>query len=401
LLPDLMGSNRHSAAGPAAGFAYQFERALNWLSQKDAGASIGVETADDVEVCNSDTTSVLEQDKYSIIEKAQPFSDRSKGLWNTLAIWMEAIDSRERSIESTSFLMVTNNAVPDCIARRMARAESKGEVDACIAELQTAGTDPPRHISKIVKRVLSPESSATLRAVIRRIHLSDASDGTAAPELRGSTIAHLQLPNWSLEHSESIVNELLGWLHEAVMSAWLQKQPAWVHRDHFVNQLHAILDRRKRQIKRERAELLIPVTDDKVGSEKGRPFVRQLYFISDDDTIVDTAIREFIRCNIEKARLSKEGNVTDDDWKAFESGLVSRWSKIRSRVLRMKNGVQEQDVGFEIFSDTTLDYREKLAGSDTEQVYLTSGTYHRLADLLTVGWHPRYEALMREILDKR
>jgi hypothetical protein len=67
----------------------------------------------------------------------------------------------------------------------------------------------------------------------------------------------------------------------------------------------------------------------------------------------------------------------------------------------MKSGAAEQDVGFEIFSDTTLDHREKLAGSDTEQVYLTSGTYHRLADLLTVGWHPRYEALMREILGKQ
>jgi hypothetical protein len=396
-----MDSNRHAAAGPAAGFAYQFERALDWLAQKETGASIGIETADDVEVRNSDTTSVLEQDKHSIRQEAQPFSDRSKGLWNTLGIWIEAIDSRERSIDLTSFLMATNNPVPECIARRIARAKSKGEIDACIAELHIAGADPPKHIAKIVERVLSPRSASTLQAVIPRIDLADASDGTATPNLRKNTIAHLQLPDWCLQVSNSIVNELLGWLHETVMSAWLQDQPAWVQRDHFVNQLHAILDRRKRQVVRERAEFLIPVTDDKVGNEKGRPFVRQLHFISDDDTVVDTAIREFIRCNIEKARLSKEGNVTDDDWKAFESALVSRWSKIRSRVMRMRNGTVEPDIGFEIFSETTEDHREKLAGSDTEQVYLTSGTYHRLADLLTVGWHPRYEALMREILKEQ
>src|ERR1039458_4963964 len=117
-----MTPNRHSAPGPAAGYAYQFERALNWLAQKDAGASIGIETADDVEVRNSDSTAVLEQDKHSILELAQPFGDRSKGLWNTLAIWVEAIDSGQKSIESTSFLMVTNKAVPECIARRIARA---------------------------------------------------------------------------------------------------------------------------------------------------------------------------------------------------------------------------------------------------------------------------------------
>jgi hypothetical protein len=89
-----------------------------------------------------------------------------------------------------------------------------------------------------------------------------------------------------------------------------------------------------------------------------------------------------------------EGNITDDDWTAFESTLLTRWDKIRTRVIRMKPGVKEEDLGFEIFADTTEEHREKLAGSDTEQVYLTSGSYHRLADVLMVGWHPRFKELM-------
>ena len=97
-------------------------------------------------------------------------------------------------------------------------------------------------------------------------------------------------------------------------------------------------------------------------------------------------------------RLSQEGNVTDDDWKSFEGALLARWNKIRTRVIRVKAGTADADVGYEILTETTEDHREKLAGSDTEQVYLTSGTYHRLADLLRVGWHPRYEALMHELL---
>jgi hypothetical protein len=184
------------------------------------------------------------------------------------------------------------------------------------------------------------------------------------------------------------------------MSLWEQGQPAWILRDNFVNELHAIIGRRKREVARERAELLIPITDEKIGSERGRPFVRQLHLITDDDTVVDTSIREFIRCNIEKARLSIEGDITDGDWEAFETTLVSRWSKIRARNMRVKSGSAEMDIGFNVFTETTEDYKERLAGSETEQVYLTSGTYHRLADLLTVGWHPRYEALMRELLEE-
>jgi hypothetical protein len=184
-----------------------------------------------------------------------------------------------------------------------------------------------------------------------------------------------------------------------VVISWREGRPGWLERDHFVNQLHAIISRRQRQISRERAELLIPVTEEKVGREMRRPFVQQLHLITDDDVVVNTAIREFIRCNIEKARLSKEGNITDDDWREFESTLVARWSKIRSRIKRLSEERDERDIGFELLTETTESYREKLAGMDTEQVYLTSGTYHRLADLLTVGWHPKFEVLMRELLE--
>ena len=178
------------------------------------------------------------------------------------------------------------------------------------------------------------------------------------------------------------------------MAAWVGKQAAWIRRDQFVNQLHAILDSRKRQIMRERAENLIAVTDQTVGQQKGRPFVKQMYLITDDDNTVETGIREFIRCNIEKSRLSEEGNITDQDWIAFEATLLARWDKIQARVIRMGKSKTEKDMGFEIFTETTENHREKLAGHDTEQVYLTSGTYHRMADTIQIGWNPNFRELM-------
>lgn len=124
--------------------------------------------------------------------------------------------------------------------------------------------------------------------------------------------------------------------------------------------------------------------------------MRQVHLITDDTEVVNNAIREYIRCNIEKTRLSVEGNITDEDWKAFETTLQSRWNKIRLRIQRMSQSTPEKDVGFQIFTDTTESHREMLAGIDTEQVYLTAGTYHRLADMIRVGWHPRFETLMAE-----
>jgi hypothetical protein len=389
---------RHSASGTNAAFSYQFERALFWLAQSAAGAAVGVETDDDVAVRGADATRVLEQDKHSIQTDGEPFGDRCHDLWNTLSIWLEALDANEVAADTTLFLMVTNKVLPECLAKQIGRAQSEEHIDGCITALEAIAKKPPKHIALMIQRVVRPESRANLRKLILRCELADGTQATAGQELRKQTIAHLQLPEWCLPIADSIADELLGWLHKIALAAWQEKKPAWIQREHFVNQLHAIINLRKRQITRERAEHLIPVGDDTIGQEKGRPFVKQLHLVTDDDTVADNAIRDFIRCNIEKSRLSAEGNITDDDWKSFETALFSRWEKIRARVIRMKKESPDEDIGFEIFTDATEDYREKLAGSDTEQVYLTSGTYHRLADMIRVGWHPQFKELMRELL---
>jgi hypothetical protein len=386
--------SQHSAPGANAGFTFQFERALYWLARSPAGSVVGIETADDVAVTFTDSSKVLEQDKHSVRNDSKPFGNRSKDLWNTLAIWLDALDSKEVAADNTVFLMVTNKELPECLATQIGHASSDAEIGACVAEMEAAAGSPPKGVAPLMQRVLRPQSRANLLKLISSCELTDGSQAVAGPELRKKTIAELQLPEWCRPIADSITNELSGWVQKTVLTSWQNGEPGWVQRDHFVNELYAILDRRKRELERERSEHLIPVTDEKLGKERGRPFVKQLYLITDDDGMVDDGIRDFIRCNIEKNRLSNEGNITDDDWTAFESALLSRWTKIRTRVIRMNKEMADEDVGFEIFTNTAENHREKLAGIDTEQVYLTSGSYHRLADLIQIGWHPNFKKLM-------
>jgi hypothetical protein len=393
-----MPLSRHSTPGTSAGFAYQFERALYWLATSPSGSIIGLETYDDVAVQAEDGARILEQAKHSIGETTNPFSNHSHGLWNTLSTWLDAVEDKEVKIDSTHFLMVTNKHVPKCIAKQIGSAKSKPEITACIQALKTAAAKPSKTIANLTERVLQASSEGNLRKLIQHCELADASVATASRELRKKIIGSLPFPTWASTIADSIIDELLGWVHTTSMTAWEKKQPAWIHREQFVNQFHAVLDSRKRQINRERAENLIPITDETVGEQKGRPFVKQLYLVTDDDSIVETGIREFIRCSIEKSRLSAEGNITDQDWKAFEATLWARWDKIQARILRMSKSEQGKDVGFHIFTETTESHREKLAGHDTEQVYLTSGTYHRMADKIKIGWHPRFKQLMEDIL---
>ncbi len=391
-----MSLENHSAPGPAAGYAFEFERALYWLARSPAGFSIGIETDDDVAIRHQDGSRTLEQNKHSIQEDAEPFGDRSKDLWNTLSIWVTALAEGELDGGKTRFLMVTNKTLPDCIAKRISSARTADEITVCIQDLRLAAVKPSETIRAYAEKVLAATSEPHLRTVIENCELADAASGASGPELRSLTIAELPIPEWFTKDAESIANELLGWVKTQVLALWQAGQPAWIARDSFVTQFHAVLDRRRRQQTRERAANLIPVIDEQLGKEKGRVFVKQIYLVTDEDSRVDEAIREFIRCRIEKSRLSADGNITDQDWIDFEDSLKSRWSKIFSLCRRLNRAEPEEDVGFKVLCETTDGHRERLAGMETEQVYLTAGTYHRLADQLVVGWHPRYTELVEQ-----
>jgi hypothetical protein len=391
-----MSLSDHSAPGTAAAFSYQFERALLWLARSPAETVVGIETNDDVAVLHPEGNQTLEQDKHSIQQASKPYGDRSHDLWNTLSIWLTAVEEKEVCTEKTKFVLVTNKTLPECIATQIGRAKTQPEIDECVKALTKAAKNPPQGTENLMAIVLKNESIPNLKKLILACEVVDGSQAAAGPALRAQTVAHLPLPDWCSPHADSITNELLGWMHATVLETWQQGKPAWVKRNHFINQLDAILARRKRVMSRERSAHLIPVNEDTVGSQKGSRFVKQLHLITDDDNTVDGAIKDFIRCNIEKARLSREGNITDQDWLCFEDTLLTRWQKIRTRILRMNQGQPLEDLGFNIFTDTTEEHKEKLAGCETDQIYLTSGTYHRLAELLKVGWHPEFDTLMKQ-----
>ncbi len=389
-----MALAEHSASGTAAAFAYQFERALHWLAKGPSGSIVGIETDDDVAIRGEHGHKTLEQVKHSIQAGSHSFGDRSRDLWNTLATWVEAMQGGELVPDKVRLMMVTNKVVLAGIAHQISAATTPNQVEACVLALKSAAKNSPKEIESLCQRVLAPSADDSLRIVVRHCELLDKSTGSAGEDLRKETISFLQLPEWGLNDAGSIADELLGWLATIALKAWQANTPFWIKRDNFANQLHAILDRRKRVIQRELSENLLPIADEALGTERARTFVKQLHLVTDDEDHVDVAIRDFIRCSQEKTRLSMEGNVTDEDWLAFEAALLTRWQRIRIRVMGMKKSHPEEVIGFEILCDTTMEYREKLAGIDTEQCYLTAGTYHRMADAIAIGWHPRYGDLL-------
>ena len=240
-----MSLSDHSAPGTAAAFSYQFERALLWLARSPAEAMVGIETDDDVAVLLPDGSQSLEQDKHSIQQSSQPYGDRSHDLWNTLATWLTAIEEKEVCAEKAKFVLVTNKTLPECIATQIGRAKTQPEIDECVTALTNAAQNPPQGTANLMATVLKDKSIPNLKKLILACEVVDGSQAAAGPALRpGLPRACLFLTG--VLHTQINHRRTAGWMHKMVLETWQQGNPAWVRRNHFINQLDAILARQEK-----------------------------------------------------------------------------------------------------------------------------------------------------------
>lgn len=376
----------HTAAGQAAGYLFQPERALYWLAACPAGSSVGIETEDDVVVALLGGATFREQEKHTIQPGHEPFGDRSKDLWNTLKIWLQGVNDGEIVLPQSTFYLTTNAILPDCIVKRLGRPNR--QLDQLIKDLREAGKDPPETISKLVAAVLANDDQ-DLKALLDRVRFEDGSNATSGDALRLNVAGLLHLPKampW-----DDLLNALGGWVYSRTLSMWRAQKPAIITRDAFDTQYQRLLQLHSVKFKKAKPEHLLPIPASEVDNFKHSMFVKQLRCVSlvDEEVEVTTAIADFIRCGVEQFRLSQEGDLAQEDIVAFEGNLVRRWQEICRHHCKKPAEIAAdiaRDVGYEILADA-LSHREPLAGV-VQEPYITTGSFHRLSDCVRIWWNP-------------
>jgi hypothetical protein len=384
--------DRHSAPGSAAGYTYQFGRALSWLAIGSGNFMVCIESLDDVSVEMVDGSILLEQDKYSTQETGNPISDHSVALWKTLSLWADFLIETDKQYK---FLLVTNRPVTaNSIIRRISDAETEEQISSIVQELMKIAHSPSDTIEVFCKKVCTCEYEV-LRQLIKQTRLSSSdSAGTEWETICIDIITCLRLPTPLVDQSRSIINELLGWVIQNCMHAWQSRKPAAITSQAFFNALDRVRERRRRQRVTARSPKEVPITPDDLAGIGNEMFVEQLKLIDSPGETIDDAINDFIRYGKEVIRLTESGEYTPRDWEEFETELEARWKRIFERIQRLHDHEEERRRGERAYHETTTDYYARLKGESTEYSYFTSGAYHRLADELEVGWHPRFSELI-------
>jgi hypothetical protein len=95
----------HAAEGSALGFWYQSLYALLiLLEQVSDDAAVGIEQLDDIAL-KADGRDLLYQLKHSIAAKPSPVGIKSRSLWRTMKVWIDALPNF--SLAETSLHLVT------------------------------------------------------------------------------------------------------------------------------------------------------------------------------------------------------------------------------------------------------------------------------------------------------
>jgi hypothetical protein len=394
------GTKRHTAAGGMAGFLFQPERALFWLAQSKDGSQVGIETDDDIAIkALNEEIIVREQDKHSISANV-PFGNLSRDLWNTLSIWCRAVMANEVNPSICKFHLVTNKILPDGLAKRLGSATNEQESMVCVKELRQTVHELPESVVSYADDVLLLDEKL-LCSLINNLVVCDGSMSSHGDELKEQVRSLLLVPS-ELPFDDIFIN-LLGWIHSCALNCWRNKKPAWLKREAFIVYYHRLLERYKVRPFIETAKSLIAVSLDERHRHMNDDFVKQMYLLSieENDNLLMEAIDDYLCCMSERTRFSVEGNLTKQDFDVFEEILTERWKLIHSskqQAFRIKkrnyDDVQSlgEMLGLDVLTET-LDHRELLAGQQTEQFYLTRGSYHHLANQLVVGWHPDFKRI--------
>lgn len=377
---------KHTAAGQAYGYLFQIERALLWLAKSPKGSIVGIETEDDIVVKLLSGKKIHEQDKSST-STFYPFNPKRKDLWNTLYIWLNAIKHKEIELSNTSFYLVTNKDGNGSLAQQLGLAKDKTEIKKCVAILRKIGKKPSNSIKKIVNQVLS-FSDNELSELIERITFDDSNINYL--DISKTLSSELQLDDD--EYSLKIIDELIGWVFKEVTNAWKQKLPAFIERDSFMRKKNnSIKDQKFSTFN----DIVKEVTKERQEQEMDEVFVKQLLAIECNEREVLNAIKCYIQTIDKITELATSGYITEKHYEKMKEYCTERWESIFQRVkVQYGDTKRAEEIGKLIFLET-CEHIAKLNDVSTSYA-LTKGTYHKLSNTLTVGWHPNFETMFKK-----
>lgn len=379
--------------GQALGYALQYTRLTQILLQAPEGTFCSMEVLDDVAEQHPKEGVRLVQSKSALT--VNPVSDRAKSLWKTLFNWVEAADSPDFDVQNTRFEIYVSRPVDGAIVQSFASAKTLDAARAAIAQARTTlwGAAPDfvlkgdvaDEIAPLVERVFNADPQR-LALIIRNFQLTC---GSGSPQADLENI--ISTAPVSPTKVRDIADHICGIVKRRVDELLESGKPAVLSRDEFAGWYRAYV----RKIDRDMV-LLSRTKQPSVDESHGHLpniFVQQLDLIglSFEDKL--EAVSDYLMAAADRTDWAVRGEVDETSFGELDDVLKRSWkNKRRSNSIQHADKTAEHQ-GQALYSDC-MDISVPLQAMQPPGYYIP-GCLHRLADDLSIGWHPIYEQKLK------
>ena len=371
-------------AGVVFQLRYALLRALE-KARKDSTATIGVEKIDDVLLENTDGTRSIEQVKHTASDFAK-FSDYSVPLWRTLGNWARLVLSSTVDLATVEFIFITNvNISPGSALDYLPFSDDRRQPLEASSRLRGAAASSENMTTEPDRTAFLSLSDTQQRAFVHAIRVVSTSGLVDVTSEIESALHYICEPSQLTD----LTAELEGW--------WIQRlsEDLGEGRGAIVKLLELEARIAYLREKYKMSNLAIDEADGIAGNPETLSdyiFVRQLLLLNAREPRILNAQKDFLRARAQRSKWIREARVDPAEVNNYDRSLCDFWC---TRFAIMTDEIDESTDENEKrrLGRTLLAWAETqifpLRGAQAQ--FLTSGSYHALADEVRVGWHPDYE----------
>jgi len=378
--------------GQALGYGLQYTRLTQLLLEAPPGSFCSMEYLDDV-AQQSDQSVRLIQSKSALT--GNPVADRAKSLWKTLANWTTLATDTECDVEKTVFEIYVSRAVRGGIVESFSNARTPEEARVAIAQAREALWGKAPHfalrssvadeIGPYLERVFNADP-ACLERIICNFRLTHGS-GSPQADLEALIRTHPV----SATRVFDIADHMCGVVKRRVDELLEAARPAVISRDAFYGWYTAYL----RKIDR---DTVLPSRARPPSEEESRGllpkiFVQQLDIIGLPFEDKLEAASDYLMAAADRTAWAVSGDVDVSSFDDLDVALKRSW-KNKKRTCAIEHGSKPGDLqGQALYSDC-MNLTVPVQAMQPPGHFIP-GCLHRLADDMSIGWHPEYEQQLK------
>lgn len=396
-------SGVHAAEGAALGFWYQsFYALLTLVTLTTDDAAIGIEQLDDVEL-KADGQTLLFQLKHSISANPAAITIKSRSLWRTVEVWIDALPALTLA-ETTLHLVAVGDIPADCPLRSLTDA------DADRSDLAAAMTEEAERVlrardaaAKARKsslpygdradgcRAFLALSAAERLNLLRRTVIRPDSPTVAEVEKEIAAHFHFVLP----EYRTTVAKRLVEWWDRQIIYSLCGERERVITRAELQSQIMTIVA----DIEQDK---LVPEFEIVGPPEDYQPdgmLARQIELVNGKPFDLKRAIREEWKAREQRGRWLADNPAMASRISAYDQVLCEHWSDRHTEMAETCAALEEDGKcasGLQLLRWTHNDAPTTVRpiAEGWVAAYYVRGGYQVLAINLKVGWHPDYETLL-------